>query len=388
MREAIRKRDKRQKAPTLAPVTPKGLKPDPKRKPAEKGEALEGGFKNARLEKAEESEGSSLKQADTPAETPFKAYHDPKVPKPRPASERAQEKSQPSKASKRTQEKSQPFKASERTQEKPQPSKASEGAKERPPSKVSERAKERPQLSKGTKSPKASKRSKAGERDEDVRPIPEVFEAEGRAFSRHTAEREESSERKKTVTSEDIEIREMVLEDLPQVYNLGEKLFTPDRWPTLYRTWDPYEVVELFGADGEFCQVAVLSSEEEAGRDKVVGFALGTLLEKRRSAWTYGYLLWLGVDPSFSRLGIGEDLVDTLTALFIEQGARMMLVDTDGENETALRFFRRIGFGNENQHVFMSMNLTNHPSYRRKRKRRRKETSEKTERNGKMPEGT
>ena len=70
----------------------------------------------------------------------------------------------------------------------------------------------------------------------------------------------------------------MELDDLPGVYRLGERLFTPEKQPNLYRTWDEYELAELFTSDGDFCLVA------ESG-DRVVGFAMGTLIEKRRSAW-------------------------------------------------------------------------------------------------------
>ena len=51
-------------------------------------------------------------------------------------------------------------------------------------------------------------------------------------------------------------IREMKLEDIPAVYALGEAVFTADKWPSLYRTWDEYEPVGLFYSDGEFCFVA------------------------------------------------------------------------------------------------------------------------------------
>jgi ribosomal protein S18 acetylase RimI-like enzyme len=166
-----------------------------------------------------------------------------------------------------------------------------------------------------------------------------------------------------------LEIREMDLEDLPAVYALGERLFTAEKWPNLYRTWDPYDLVSFYSEDGEFCLVA-----EMAGR--IEGFALGTLIEKRRSAWVYGYLQWLGVSDEVKRRGVGSRMLDRLTDLFIEHGARMLLVDTEVENEEALEFFRRKGFGNQVEHVFMSRNLSAHPDYLRRwkpvRKRRRR----------------
>ena len=51
-------------------------------------------------------------------------------------------------------------------------------------------------------------------------------------------------------------IREMKLEDIPAVYALGEAVFTADKWPSLYRTWDEYEPITLFSTDGDFCFVA------------------------------------------------------------------------------------------------------------------------------------
>ena len=51
-------------------------------------------------------------------------------------------------------------------------------------------------------------------------------------------------------------IRQMEIDDLADVFHLGEKLFTAREVPNLYRTWDEYEVVNLFQSDPEFCLVA------------------------------------------------------------------------------------------------------------------------------------
>ncbi|MGL4647877.1 MAG: GNAT family N-acetyltransferase, partial [Caldilineaceae bacterium] len=161
-----------------------------------------------------------------------------------------------------------------------------------------------------------------------------------------------------------ITIRTMRLEDLPKVYALGETLFTAEKWPALYRTWDEYEIIEYFASDGEFCLVAVTETDEEAEdqeAEELVAFCLGTLLEKRHSAWRYGYLVWMGVNPTLKGRGIGRRLLSHLTDLFVENGARMMLVDTAGDNENALRFFRSQGFGHELEHVYLSRNLDKHP---------------------------
>jgi len=159
-------------------------------------------------------------------------------------------------------------------------------------------------------------------------------------------------------------IRDICLADLPAIYELGERLFPADKWPALYRTWDEYELAVHFASDSETCLVAELD-------ERVVGFALGTLLEKSGSAWTYGYLLWLGVDPAIVRKGIAARLFERMTDLFIRLGARMIMVDTDAENEAALAFFRSQGFGQETPHLFLSRNLSHDPDYLRHRKRPR-----------------
>jgi ribosomal protein S18 acetylase RimI-like enzyme len=49
-----------------------------------------------------------------------------------------------------------------------------------------------------------------------------------------------------------------------------------------------------------------------------------------------------------------------------EQGVRMIIVDTAADNEAAIRFFRKQGFGNVQEHVYMTLNLA-------KKRRRKKE---------------
>jgi ribosomal protein S18 acetylase RimI-like enzyme len=151
-----------------------------------------------------------------------------------------------------------------------------------------------------------------------------------------------------------IELRQMQLNDLPEVFRLGQMLFTAEDLPTLYRSWDEHEILELFRSDEETCLVA-----EDDG--KIVGFALGCMMEKPRSAWRYGWLEWLGVAPRYKRCGIARRLLNQLTQRFIDREARIMLVDTDEGNADALAFLRQTGFGQETRHVYLSRNLDEHP---------------------------
>jgi len=147
-----------------------------------------------------------------------------------------------------------------------------------------------------------------------------------------------------------LKLRTMEIDDLPQVFHLGEELFKAEAVPSMYRTWDPYEVVGLFHSDNEFCLVAEID-------DAIVGFALGTTIEKRHSAWKYGHLIWLGVTPVLQRKGVAERLVRKFKDILLKHGVRMIIVDTPAENLPALRFFRKFGFGQPRRHIYLSLNL-------------------------------
>ena len=147
-----------------------------------------------------------------------------------------------------------------------------------------------------------------------------------------------------------IKIREMEIDDIATVYHIGETLFKADEIPTMYRTWDPFEVTTLFNSDTEFCLVA-------EDHDDIVGFALGTTIVKEHSAWKYGYLIWLGVLASYHKKGVADKLFNRFKDLMLKQGVRMMIVDTPAENMKALKFFDKMGFGPPRPHVYRTLNL-------------------------------
>jgi ribosomal protein S18 acetylase RimI-like enzyme len=147
-----------------------------------------------------------------------------------------------------------------------------------------------------------------------------------------------------------VQIREMEIDDFATVFHLGEKLFKAERVPNLYRTWDEFEVISLYQGDPEFCLVAEVE-------DRMIGFALGTTISKSRSAWKYGHLVWLAVDPAFQRQNVAKRLFNRFRDLMLESGVRMLLVDTEAGNLPALRFFQKMGFGSPQKHIYMSLNL-------------------------------
>ncbi len=148
-----------------------------------------------------------------------------------------------------------------------------------------------------------------------------------------------------------VTIREMEVDDIPSVYHLGEQLFTSEEFPILYRTWDPYEVTEYFSSDPQYCLVA-----ETKG--VIVGFSLATTIEKEGTAWKkYGYLVWLGVADDFQRTGLGRRLYRDVERRLRKDGARMVIADTEGDNEPAISFFKAVGFNSRTPHIWLSKTL-------------------------------
>src|SRR4030042_3723270 len=144
-------------------------------------------------------------------------------------------------------------------------------------------------------------------------------------------------------------IRQMEIDDISAVYNMEEEPCTSEEFPILYRTWDQYEVTDYFTSDPEYCMVA-----ETEPDGKIVGFIIGTTIEKEGTAWKkYGYLSWIGVDEAFHRTNLGLRLYRKLEQRLRRHGVRMMIADTDAENEPAIAFFKAIGFSDSSQHVWL-----------------------------------
>jgi ribosomal protein S18 acetylase RimI-like enzyme len=149
----------------------------------------------------------------------------------------------------------------------------------------------------------------------------------------------------------EVDIRQMEIDDIGSVYHLGERLFTSDEFPILYRTWDAYEVTDHFTSDPDYCLVADAT-------EGVVGFILATTIEKEGTAWKkYGYVSWIGVDEPFQRTNLGFHLYRRLEERFKDDGVRMIIADTEANNEGAIAFFRAIGFSASRQHLWLTKTI-------------------------------
>jgi len=142
-------------------------------------------------------------------------------------------------------------------------------------------------------------------------------------------------------------IHEISIDDIPAVYRLGLRLFQSQEATTFYRTWDAYEVTSNFNRDPRLSLVA------KSDNGTVVGFALGTTYENEAGGWKYGYILWMGVSSRWQRSGLGSRLYHELERRMHGEGVRMIFVDTASSNTSALKFFKRMGYGTPEAEVWM-----------------------------------
>ena len=150
----------------------------------------------------------------------------------------------------------------------------------------------------------------------------------------------------------EIIIRQMEIDDIAAVYHLGEELFTSEEFPILYRTWDSYEVADYFTSDPDYCLVAEVEDND------IVGFIMATTIEKEGTAWRkYGYLSWMGVDAAFRKINLGRRLYRRMEEKLQEDGVRMIIADTEGDNKAAVAFFKAMGFSLRDQHVWLAKTL-------------------------------
>lgn len=149
-----------------------------------------------------------------------------------------------------------------------------------------------------------------------------------------------------------IEIRQMGLEDLSDVWHLGEKIFTSSNLQFTYRTWNIDELLSLFYSNPELCLIA-----QDRKSKRIVGFAIGTILKRPYSPWTYGYFLWAGVQKVKQKSGIGRRLYRELEKRLKDNGARIVIVDVESNNLAGIRFIKKLGFKEAQTYVWYSKSL-------------------------------
>ena len=123
-------------------------------------------------------------------------------------------------------------------------------------------------------------------------------------------------------------IRPMTLDDVPQVFRIGDQYFA-DGEILIYGIWSLAEVVHHFTTWGALCFVA-----EEDG--SLIGFALGADQYVNKHM---GHLDWIAVAPEQQRHGVGTRLTEAVYKAMDEQGLAFAVSDTKGSDPAPLAFF-------------------------------------------------
>ena len=150
--------------------------------------------------------------------------------------------------------------------------------------------------------------------------------------------------------SERYTIRRLGIDDLAPVFHLGEKLYTLQRNPNLYRMWDATQVVEYYASDPDGCFVAELN-------DKIVGFLLSYVVDKHKSKRFYGYLEWLAVHPDHQGKGLASRLFERFLKYMRSLNVPMLLVDVEASNDKALSFFLDKGFSRPTSQIYLTLDM-------------------------------
>jgi ribosomal protein S18 acetylase RimI-like enzyme len=65
----------------------------------------------------------------------------------------------------------------------------------------------------------------------------------------------------------------------------------------------------------------------------------------------------MGVDEAFQKRNLGRRLYRKLEEELLEDGVRMVIADTEGDNEEAISFFKAIGFSPRSEHIWLAKTL-------------------------------
>jgi ribosomal protein S18 acetylase RimI-like enzyme len=55
--------------------------------------------------------------------------------------------------------------------------------------------------------------------------------------------------------------------------------------------------------------------------------------------------------------GVGSELFKEIKRRMKARGMRIIMIDTSADNQAAIRFFNKQGFGDIQEHVYMTLNL-------------------------------
>jgi len=129
---------------------------------------------------------------------------------------------------------------------------------------------------------------------------------------------------KKGLQNKDINIRRMVMDDLPIVQRIDQLAFPP-LWQNSMAA-----LTKAFKQTG-ISTVALID-------DQIVGYQIST------SMTIYGHLARLAVHPDYQRRGIAKVLVYNLLKRFEKRGFSRVTVNTQSDNTPSLNLYKKFNF--------------------------------------------
>ena len=114
--------------------------------------------------------------------------------------------------------------------------------------------------------------------------------------------------------------------DLPELYKIEAETFSGKH------AYSYTALRQLFDISGRLCLIAESSD--------LLGYTLGVM----HSIEKLGWILSLVVRPTARRQGIGKALTHELTGRLAEQGARLIQLTVEGNNQSAIQLYECLGF--------------------------------------------
>ena len=123
-------------------------------------------------------------------------------------------------------------------------------------------------------------------------------------------------------------IRKMTLDDIPQVFRIGDPYFGSGE-ELSYSYWSLGEAVYHFTTWGNLCFVA-----ESDGR--LLGFALGA---NEYNGKQMGHLEWIAVSSDHQQHGVATQLTEAVYAAMRQEGLDFAISDVEETNHESTAFF-------------------------------------------------
>lgn len=128
--------------------------------------------------------------------------------------------------------------------------------------------------------------------------------------------------------------------DGPQILDITKRIdiFTQQEFDSVEEVWSEYQAN---GSPPDGYHILVYRED-----DKVLGFTIYGIRFLTEGVYD---LLWIAVDPSARRKGVGRDLITASEEAVREMGGRILIAETSGTAEYAStrEFYVRMGYVNE-----------------------------------------